>query len=158
MIPLCARLHFSMLSHSTPITFSREELFNIRKYTPDFHQFSQTWKTFWGGKASVWEAAALCRIWKRHRWGKHANAQNMWNSNSRDFKLHSHRFTCCIFAPCSTEWLSSLPQKGQTRTFHVLLPCVSLKPGSVSPSLTVDYICKVSIKVSSYISSCDDMC
>ncbi len=133
----------SVFSHSISISFTRDELLDIRTntpYTPDkffqVFEYSDALLDVLVGGAAVLVKRALRRKKKRSapaRWLSSANAAS---------ELRSQAFISRISDPFLTKRMNYFSSPAQTRTFQTLLHCASLKPGWVKPSWITGFICR----------------
>ncbi len=107
----------SVFSHSITISFTRDELLDIRQHTPDnffpVFVYSDALLDVLVGGAAVLVKRAL-------RWKSSTNAAS---------ELHSQEFISRISDPFLTKWMNYFSSPAQTRTFQTLLHCASLKLG-----------------------------
>ncbi len=117
----------SVFSHSISISFTRDELLDIRQHTQDnffqVFEYSDALLDVLVGGAAVLVKRALRRKKKRSapaRWLSSANAAS---------ELRSQAFISRISDPFLTKRMNYFSSPAQTRTFQTLLHCASLKPG-----------------------------
>ncbi len=116
----------SVFSHSITISFTRDELLDIREHTPDnfFPVFDYSDALL---DVLVRGAAVLV---KARSDGKEGSAPARWlSSTNAASELHSQAFISRISDPFLTKRLNYFSSPAQTRTFQTLLHCASLKPG-----------------------------
>ena len=120
-----------------PITFTREDLLDIRQSTPQ--TFSPV---FTHPEILVRSAAALCGAWTSRRQGKRAGALVKLREQGLRTPLPSLHLANVRSLPNKMDELLLLNRIN--KDFQDLLPCVLLKPGLVSLPLTAFYTCRAS--------------
>ncbi len=130
-------LVFPVFCFSNTISFTREELLNIRQNTPlnllpDFDHSGVLLDIVVGG------AAVLFRRWRTRRWGKRAGA--LVKLHQRGLRTPCLASISRISALYPTKRTNSFCSPGQTGIFQTLLLCVSWKPGWTIPYRTASFI------------------
>ncbi len=128
----------SVFSHSLTISFTRDELLDIRQHTPDnffpVFVYSDALLDVLVGGAAVLVKRAL-----RRKRGKRAGV--LVKLRERGFRTALIAFSSRISEPFLTKRMN-YSSPAQTRTFQTLLHCASLKPGWVKPSRITRFICR----------------